>query len=224
MATPRIGRPRDFDPSDTGLPPPGDERREVLRERTDELAEAAETEGPERYAVPEGTFSEDAVENEIAQHFNEMEVPHGDHATYRYKWVYRDPEHKYANRMVQQARVEGWELVRASSPEAKGMEDMHSAENTLWVGDTVLMRCRWDIVARNEKREETNRRLRERGPELEAQELGERLGRRWGAKIRPASIAEMRGAALARHVQDTAMRRFDQQIRQGTVPGRPAGR
>ena len=98
------------------LPPAGDEQRDELKRRADDLAERAETIGLDGGRVDPSAFR---VENELAQHFNELDVNDADPA-YAYCWV----QAGYAGRFIKMKLTEGWEVVQGDMPEASELRGM----------------------------------------------------------------------------------------------------
>lgn len=133
------------------LPPAGDARREVLKARTDDLAEQAETLGADGGAIREDAFE---IDNEIGAAFNEMDPPHK-RADFRYKWVYVGAQGRGRGQSFVQAKTQGWMPVRHSDPDGKGMTHCDSsAEGFVVVGDAMLMRIpleRYIAIRRRER-------------------------------------------------------------------------
>jgi len=211
------------------LPPAGDARREVLAQRTDELAAKAEELG-----AAGGTISQQALEpdRDILQHtynaqgVNEMEVPNA-RPDYVYKWEQCDPQRKLGNRHFLSARAQGWDRVLAKDPDAEGLEHCIAPDGSIIVGDTILLRIpRARYIMLRRLQYEATRRL-ELGVDADLRERAERAGVRvfdteglqalnsgWTA----AQEANARAIAQER----AAWQRLDQDIRGGTVPGAPA--
>lgn len=199
---------------DSQLPPAGDARREELKRRTDVLEEAAESTG-----VEGGTGPLPEVENELAQHFNELEVSNQD-PSYAYCWVYTGQQ----GRMIRMKLAEGWEMVQGDMLEAVELKGM-GGDTTRKLGDVVLMRIRRDryLLLQRQRRERT--RNQSEGVEAALREAGEKYKDRGLVvhtstdTMRPEIVKRMANQATARTIADKTM---DQRIREGRVPGMPA--
>lgn len=207
------------------LPPPGDERREVLAARTDELAAKAEELGADAGEINPKAFR---VENEIAQHMHPRTrhmMPPNANPEYEYCWVQRDPKGQYGNQWVYAKQDEGWDLVLASDPDAVGMNRMWHVEGVV-VGDVILMRCsrgRFDEL--QQLQDEKTRRVEQNTyGELEAR------AQRHGVGIFDAGTpGELRNQIQARSgggrmVVPVRPSHGDQALRTGNLPGMPAPR
>ena len=202
------------------LPPAGDARREVLKERADRLEEAAEqlTASGDLNAVNPAAFTE--IDPEIAQHFdeytNECEVT-DKRAGYVYCWVYAPLHAGRSTRQVQEKKYLGWHVVEGGDPEC---DHLRQADGCRRIGDTILMRttqARYDELIR---REEVKRRMREEGVDRGIAELNERALQA-GGSIKPMSQINPR-VAQAMQARSLSNQKLDQWIRQGQVPGMPA--
>lgn len=214
------------------LPPLGDERREVLAERADNLTEAAEARSADVGAINPKAFR---VENELAQHFNELELP---------GWVYNrsiaaftSPDgmwvpcwvqcgSSWGGRFINAKRFEGWEVVSRAMHDDDHFplpEHLFYADGTVRLGDVLLMRIRTDRYIMNQRRRKARQRAVEEGVSGEVEELADRAG------VKLVHTHEMSSQQLDRlskrsQAQQIAARQFDQQIREGRVAGAPAPR
>jgi hypothetical protein len=198
------------------LPPPGDERREVLAERTDALAQAAEelAEKEEVYRVDPGAME---VESELAQYFDEFEVS-GALDDYAYCWV--NCMSNAHGRFVQWKLSRGWEVVCGNMPEALALKQ---ADGTRRLGDVLLMRIRRERKEMLDAINERNRMARAQGVASDLLELGER-NRKHGVvvhvdgEIPEETLARMERGAEA---QRRGTQAVDKMLRQGRMPGMP---
>lgn len=148
---------------DTELPPAGYKRDDELARRADHLAEVAENQ-PEQYSIDPSKME---VDREIRYDIEDgmLNVPHAQPG-YVYRWVQNmypsnDPGREVNQSLVKNVvmhtphgkqKVPVWEVVTKGMPEAEGMRI--NASNAVFVGDTILMRCRKDIhvLVENERR------------------------------------------------------------------------
>lgn len=134
--------------------PPGDARREAAAQATDDLAEQAEARGVDGGAINPKAFR---VENELAQHFNILEVTNQDPA-YRYAWVYLGQH----GLQIKMKLADGWEVVQGDMEEAVELKGI-GTDTTRKLGDVMLMRCRVDRFVANWRREKVKRHRQEEG-------------------------------------------------------------
>lgn len=192
------------------LPPAGDERREELRRREDALAEQAESASAAGGAIDPKAL---AVENELAEHFNELAVSKQDPA-YVYKWE----QAGFYGRFMKASLARGWEVVQGDMEEAVELKGI-GADTTRRLGDVILLRCRKDIYKRIKLQEEAHRKAVESGVTTELEELGARAAG-LGVKVHnfdamsPESQKRMFGRQMA-------MGQVDRAIRSGQMPGVP---
>lgn len=200
------------------LPPAGDAQREMLREREDDLAEAAETLAG---AADVHVAKPDAyqIENELAQHFNELEVSNQDPA-FAYCWV----QSGFYGRMVKMKLTEGWEVVQGDMEEAIELKGM-GADTTRRLGDVILMRISRDRYLKLKLREKNKRIAQEQSVTGTLAEMGHKY-RDLGLVVHtdlkdlhPQTVSRM--AARAEAIGQ-AEKIQDEWVRQGRVPGRPA--
>jgi len=204
-------------PGADALPPPGDARRDDLKARMDNLQQQAEALGADMGVGP--TIE---VENEIAQHYDHLNPPNQDPA-FRYCWVYCDPYGKVGNQPFMRKKAEGWEAVRASDPDAVGLEHARHVSGNVIVGDTILMRLPLDRWLTLERKRHARQRSVESGVTTELEEMAEKYAAH-GVKIHtPANMSPemMRRMAGRAQAQQIAGQQLDKMIRSGMVPGRP---
>lgn len=135
------------------LPPPGDERQEVLKKRTDQLEEQIDQKSEQSFAIDPSKMEPD---NEILKDIDKgfLHPPCAD-PKFEYAWVQCKHPEDHPSRMVEtklaeKVKVGGkwirpWAVVMGDEPDAKGLKK--SAENTCTIGDVLLMRCRKDHYA-----------------------------------------------------------------------------
>jgi len=199
---------------ETGLPPAGDERREVLKEREDVLQEQAEVlaDSQERYAVD---LSKMEIENELAYYFDELEVA-GALPEYAYVWV----QSAGNGRHVQRKLSYGWEVVQGNSPEAAALK---GNDTTRRLGDVILMRIHKDRKRMLDARDDYRKRQQQEGAAGALQEVADKYAR-YGARVHIASgddAASVGRQAMHGMAEQAATRQTDQWLRQGRMPGMP---
>jgi hypothetical protein len=202
------------------LPPAGYARDEVLAERTDALAEAAENLAAtnEVEAIDPAKY---VVENEIATHFDPatqmLKVSNASPA-FAYCWTFSGAN----GLMITQKQLEGWEVVCGDMREAiehKGL----NADTVRRIGDTVLMRIRKDLylqlIRRNElKAARFNASSTRINDALRAK--AERLGIPIHETLDDAQLKRMHNASMAKTIAD---RKINELIREGRIPGARVG-
>jgi len=208
------------------LPPAGDERREVLAARADDLAEQAE-----KLSVDAGATRPDAfeIENEIASHFDEIDygmMPPNKSPNHEYCWVQRDPRGTFGNRWFLSKQAQGWQRVTSRDPDAVGMEHAIHVDGSIVVGDVILMRItkeRYELLQR--RQDEKTRKL-----ESNATSELEIRAQRYGSGIYDvATPADLRAQIQAqsggnRLVVPVRPSHGDHALRTGTLAGMPAPR
>lgn len=138
--------------------PAGDARREAMRQVADDLAQAAEEQGVEGGAIRPDAFE---IDNEIAGHFNELEVTNA-LPEYEYCWVNynfggRFIKEKQSHRVREGSGLQPvWEVVHGEMPEAPELRGI-GADTTRRLGDVLLMRARKDR-ALLQRRHQTDRK------------------------------------------------------------------
>lgn len=208
---------------DADLPPAGDERRDVLKERTDTLQQEAE----ERAALLELDRMNPNVlapDREIRQHFdafNELAVSQAQDE-FEYCWVFAGRNSYW----IRWKSAQGFEVVQNDMPEAQEHRGI-GADSTRRVGDTILMRIRKDRAMRIRKQARDLAAAREEGVDSTIMEMGERAAHMGVRVSRLGGLSAVQQEIIAKRAQarSIASSTFNDQIRQGTVPGlRPGGR
>jgi hypothetical protein len=203
------------------LPPAGDDRRDELKRRADELAKEAAEVTAELNAINPKAFK---VDREIAQKvtgdYNELSVPNADPA-FTYCWVYNDPSRRLGNRWIMGKKSEGWEIVYHDQDDAKGLEHCRHVDGSIVIGDVTLMRLPLDKFLLLERKRRSRQRAVESGVTSELQELGDKYAGSGARVLTPENmppdyLKRMAGSHAARQV---AGQRFDKMIRTGNVPG-----
>lgn len=211
---PQVAPPNDPKKVEPDLPPPGDERRETLSQRQDELDRKAEEQAAaeDRYAVDPSKLR---VENEIVGQRDALDVT-GRLPEYHYIWVLTS----HSGRYVQSKLAKRYEVVRADMPEAT---ELKQADGTRRLGDVLLMRIHRDLYRVELDQRERRRQAREQGVNARLLELKDKFAKH-GAVVHvdgevPENILEaMQKNAQAKEISGRMMDNF---IRQGRVPGMP---
>lgn len=194
---------------DTGLPPAGYERDEEMLRREDDLAEQAEVANA-KIEGGTGDISQIRIENELAQHFDELAVL-GAVDGRAYAWV---PTHTYG-RFVQQKLYKGWQMVQGDMPEAAALK---STDTTRRLGDVVLMWISREKKEALDRREEWKKIQQEEGVTSHLQEMAERYGTSvvTPENINPEMMRRMQTRAEAKTKAGRMMERW---MKQGRMPG-----
>jgi len=175
----RIVNPQQAATIDPNLPPPGAARQEELSRRTDQLAEAAESQSVEVGKIPESALAPDReIRRDISRGYMEVGI---NHPIYKFKWV------NYASlngQMVWQAKSQKWKIANLDtfreipySDQANDIEmvqDMLRADNTIRVGDVLLMHIRIDQYEQNRQAEQEKIRRQQFGYESDVYDLAEK--------------------------------------------------
>lgn len=208
------GRPADL--------PAGDERREAEAQVADELAEQID-------AMPEGAKIDPRafkVENELAQHFNILDVSNGD-LMLKYRWVYSGQH----GLQIKMALADGWQVVQGDDPEAIELKGI-GADTTRRLGDVILMKIPRDKYVMIQRREARKREAQEQAVSSRFEEIIAPYRRRGygataivngvdvmtGAPIDSKRLDFMHNRAMARAAGDKML---DAAIRDGSMPGVP---
>jgi hypothetical protein len=194
------------------LPPPGFQRREVLAQRTDALAQRVEEISEDRGAIPESAFEEDReIQNSIRKGFLDVDIG----PLYVTKWV------NYVNRqsyMVWEAKAQGWKVVTANMVK-NADRDLVREDNTLRVGDVICMYIRKDQHLLLERKRDQANLKRQYGIEAELTELAAKNPR--ALKVHNATQGKYSDTIQKRAARRTAVRHLGNQMKQGPVPGIP---
>jgi len=214
---PFIITPSQIDDVEPNLPPPGHERDEELKARTDNLEAAAESIQTEHevYGVDPSSLEPD---REILQHMDELTVDKAQPG-YHYKWEYFGQN----GRNIWRSKRLGWAVVDASMPEAP---ELKGADGYRRIGDTLLMRITDERFAQIEAQQEYKRLAQQEGINSRILELGEKVR---GSGIRVVTDPEhaptskgndnMMEVMKKRHARAVASQKRDQMLRTGAVPG-----
>lgn len=172
------------------LPPAGDERREVLSKRKDELDELAEELAGD---VEAGKIDPSKYEpiNEILQHLDSSEVT-GRLPEYEYLWQFTGRSGFF----VRKSQIDGWEVVQGDMPEAKELKGI-GADTTRHWGDCILMRIRKDLALRNQRRDRARRRMQQEGVTETLAEYQEKL-RQYGIIVHTDASGPMMERMMSR--------------------------
>lgn len=146
------------------LPPLGAARDDLLAQRTDALAEAAETQTPDTGKIPERFLEPDReIQSDIENDY--MNIG-SNNPLYKTCWV------NFANlngQMIWKKKAQGWQVATPEVfPEA---EHLCKADNTIRVGDVLLMFIRIDFYQKLIAKEEENRRRQQYGLDSSVYEL-----------------------------------------------------
>jgi len=149
------------------LPPPGAAREETLARNADALAEAAETQTPDVGAIPERFLEPDReIQNDIARDYMDIGT---DHPYLKTCWA------NYVNlnsQKVWEKKAQGWQIATAVEfPEAA---DLVKADNTIRIGDVLLMCIRIDRYEQIRQKEENARLAQQYGLEAGVYELADK--------------------------------------------------
>lgn len=208
---------------DPTLPPAGYTRDEALKARTDQLQQQI-AQQPEQYSIDPSKI-EPIREIQYEIEHNMLDVPNRQPG-YVYRWVQcqypsTSPGLKVQEALVRRIRINGashpaWEVVTGNHPEASGMSV--TAENTIRIGDTILMRCRKDIHAVIELETRKKNHLVTYGTDANMVQLAEELTRK-GYPTSAGHKAYNKYFNDANQVLRTSESELDRMIRNGTLPG-----
>ncbi len=196
------------------LPPPGDERREVLKERTDNLQQQID-EKADHYAIDPAALE---VDREIRHDLDQgCLTPSDADPAYKYAWVQCKHPEDHPSRMVELKLAERvqlpdgnwvrpWEVVGSKHKEALNLKQVDGSRR---IGDTLLMRCRKDYYSLIELNKRKLNHQRNYGTDSALVDLATRAGTEAGT------------ATYNKHKSDAnqSLSRLDQAIRTGTLPG-----
>jgi len=208
------------------LPPPGDVRRDVLKERQDVLEQRAEELAEERQVH---SINPDAlkVENELAQHFNYQEgtmlyVTNARNDR-RYRWANHASQHGID---VTKRMRKGWQVVRGADKEC---EHVAAADVIRRIGVLMLLWTTPENYEKLERYEEHKRqRIYGKGGALDA-EITDHAGKHPGAFVlretqrssKIGTAAEMLGRpGMSSGMAHTAAQMLGEKLRD-EIPGLP---
>ena len=204
------------------LPPAGDAQRDELKARADALAEQAETTQLVGGQINPKAFR---IDREIAAKINELDVS-GALDDYAYAWVWTGQQGLKVKEKLSRRVREGdglvvcWEVVNGDMPEAL---ELKSVDGTRRLNDVMLMRCRKERKEQLDAQDEIQRARREASINEPLEELARKYPRL--VKVHTDLSDPTLQAGLRRGAaRGFAAQQFDTAIREGTVPGMPAGR
>lgn len=207
-------------PSPADLPA-GDARREAQRAAADDLAERAETAGPDGGAIDPKAL---VIDSELAQHFNELEVTNADPA-YEYCWVQAGFHGRFVKQKLTERVPESWgmapvwEVVQGDMAEAPELRGNVGLDTTRRLGDVILMRARKDRYLKSKRVRDARRAAMFSGTTTELEELGRQYRHR-GIIVHTNMGQEqldLMGRRAAMRQQASQM--VDGMLRDGSVPG-----
>ncbi len=208
------------------LPPAGFQRDEVLAERSDNLAQAAEQQPVERERIP---ADHDAlrpernreIQHDIARSYLDIGL---NHPIYITKWV------NYVNlqgQMVWSAKADGWLIATPNEfPEAK---DLARVDNTIRVGDVLLMFITKDKHLQLVQRDDEKRRRQQFGLEADIHMLAAQHPEAFGRVHTPelgGDLSHIMTQLDAQSQRREALRKvaahsIGNQMKRGVIPGVP---
>ena len=192
------------------LPPPGHNRRELLKRRTEDLEQQAEG-LPEGYAIDERSMRADY---NLRRQLISMERVSKEQPGWEYAWV--DPTN---NMLFTMAQNNGWEVVKGEMPEAWEHRDVNGYRR---IGDVILVRIRAD---RREQLRMLDEMATERQKEAvteRLEELGQRFQRAGGKIHTNISTMDPRMAQTIMNragARELAFRDLGDKLKAGTIPG-----
>lgn len=216
-----------FSNDELNLPPAGDARREELKKRTDTLEAQAEV----QYANV-GTINPDVLkpDREIQGHIAKSHLEVGTtHPYLKVKWV------NYVNQqgtMVWAAKADGWMVATTQDfPEAA---ELVREDNTIRIGDVLLMCIRFDEYQKIQERDKKKRLRQQFGVEAEIHDLAARTNAKEGKQVfANVQTPEFTGvnektlqgmeanAARQSAARRTAAAHLGNKMKQGPLPGVP---
>lgn len=200
----------------TQLPPPGDERREVLKERTDALEEQGEklANEMEMEAANPAAYRPD---NDLQAMIDLLDVEDADHEHFHYCWVQTGLQ----GRNVRAKQVQGYEVVSGPMVEAKSLKQ---ADGSRRIGDTLLMRIPRERYRQLRVKAENRRLAREEGVSAKAFELARKYAHTGVQVYQEGEIPDhlLKQIVKRQRAQERAGGMMDNFIRDGRVPGMPA--
>jgi hypothetical protein len=216
--SPGIIKPEQAERIEPSLPPPGYQRDELLAARTDTLAQAAE-QGPEKVGLPESAFDIDReIRNDIENDYMNIGA---NHPYLKTCWV------TYVNvngSAVWKKKSQGWSVATTTEfPEAA---DISKADNTIRVGDVLLMCIRVDRYLSICQKEDEARRRQQYGLETDVRNIADKYPNVFkNVSTDDNSTLDPRTQEIInrkRSAQNTAVNNIARQMKQpGGVPGIP---
>lgn len=220
-------------PPDATLPPPGDAREEILKARTDALAEAAETLHPEKEALDPSRYRPiREVQHMLAESLNaHPDCPISNaQPDYEYCLVrFKEPGSQVEIKLTQDVydtklgvKVPVWEVVQGDMPE---MSERREVRGYRVIADTLLMRGRKDRVAAWRDHETY---MANRHSQQAQKALLEEARRTRGVRVTEVSLPDPDGLTVTQSAMRQALinelgaKRATDQLKTGTVPGMEA--
>lgn len=199
------------------LPPPGHERNEELKRRTDNLQQYAESDKvPEAYSFDPSTFDVDReLRNMLERNILEVTSPS---PGFKYGWFFVGTDKVPGEITFKQ--VDGWEVVQGDMPECKHLLKYGSPDTTRRFGDTLLMRIPEALYYRLELRQTllTQRKLGAGDDALMniVEEYKRKIHSGVAASVNDPKIFPQ---SKLDSVSIVAAATVDRMLRQGNVPG-----
>lgn len=205
---------------DPNLPPPGQERREVLAERKDTLEEKAENSGVETGKIPEHLLEPDReIQDMIQKDYLAIGI---NHPYLKTKWVNYVNQH---GTKIWEEKAKGWVVIDSNLihefPDAK---DFQREDGTIRVGDVLLMCMRIDRYQQMQEREKEQQRRQQFGVEAEVHALAEKHGdifKNVHTDNTGTIPANVRSRMESQAASKTAVRHIGNKMKEGAVPGIP---
>ncbi len=198
------------------LPPPGDARRDTLKQRTDDLQERGEKMAAEQ-ELESFDPSKLSVDREIQYSLSALGVS-GRKKGYEYKWV-RDPNTTAGPSMAVTKEVSRtvayngvsyptWQVVMGEMPEALERKTVSGDRR---VGDCILLRIESKVKALLDWKDKQKNEIQEQSVNAQLQELGQR----YGTRVETYAKTDVNNAVA----QSVAMGQFNEQLKTGAVGG-----
>lgn len=199
------------------LPAAGHARKEVLKQRTDQLAEAGA-------ALPEGgtlDLSRVEPEREIVGHFDSLRILNPVPGK-RYCWLnFKEDNGLQIERKL--ASEPWWEVVRGDMPECPGRK---MPDGTRVIGDVMLLRCPEEMAVRHDGFEKRKRDAVQSGVTSNLKSLGDRYRSKGVVVHTPEDMSDNMRRAIEHPSQSAvnahrgslaASELLDKNLRNGTV-------
>lgn len=195
---------------DPTLPPAGDERREVLAERTDTLAQKSEELSKDTFTFDPAKLRPD---REIQHNLSSLSVSNPD-PSFVYKWV-RDtntatggPDQQVVKAISRSVTYDGtvhltWHVVTGDMKEAA---ERRQHDGSRRVGDVILLRCHKDFKVMLDHQDKHQRLMRENAVTADLEEMAQK----YNVPFRSAK------QELAKNI---AINQFSSKLKTGTLPG-----
>lgn len=197
------------------LPPAGWKRKEELAKRTDALEEQAAEKYKDVEAINSRAFDKDRdIQRAISRNYLEIGT---DHPYLKVKWV------NYVNQQgthVWNAKAEGWQVADPRNfPEAEGLV---REDNTIRIGDVLLMQIRFDDYQKLVNRDAEKRRRQELGIEHELSDIAARYPNEFKVHTEHTTgIPDRINEAMRAGAKRVAANTIGNRLKKGTIPGVP---